>query len=1208
MKKVSTLLIVLLFCRVLLSQSYTNDLLKIPDYIPKSPEVTAFAKYGDIPVSEYTGTANISIPIYIVKSGGLSLPINLSYHPSGIQVSQEATWVGLGWNLIAGGAIIYAPVGGNDQINTLNLSWTDRNKLLTYLKNTGNANSLGADDPMLGWSGLPVPTIPAGGYQISEQALLKGTLGQGEPDIYNVIFLNYSFKFFIHPKDGTPVFVGKNNNKCSIKTISNNYNHLSGFIITGEDGIKYYFKDIEWSNIGGNYVANQWNLSRVESLDGHYINLNYHNSGSIKQIPTLSERYGVDFPQAVHSQNGKKRQLNAVGSEINNLYLTSIETNSEIVSFCTDSSRVDLSGKSKRLIAIKVIDKIGNIEIMRDSLKYDYFVGCNVGGDYTKDDNFNSANTADDILRKRLKLTKLIRYDAYSTQGEKYNFTYNESVQLPLKTSFARDYWGYYNGQENSSTLMPNSAQHTLIPNALDLYENGYMNFDNYDPIPDEWKSMQGGANRGASTVNSIGWMLKSIQYPTGGSTKFEFEPHTFSNQTYISAEDRNNLYKNTNVNISSYISTGGGVRLKTITNYDANNNAVLTKKFIYKGGLMLTPIKFIDTKRVRGGITLVSSGWNTLSFEDKITKILSSDNFNPPASAGSGISIGYDQVEIATVSGNNTNGKEIIYFKNKPANNLASQSNFTLYDNCFTNGDVIKQIYLNASNDTIHTEENKYNQLETYNEFINYKTFDIFVGPEDSRFFFYPRFFILAYSNTSLWSFLQSKITTDYFNGSKIIKSTNYLYNPNNYQIKEIDEMQSDGHQKRTVLQYPHDFPSTSPCDTMIARNIISPVIMNSAYKDGTFLESIKTNYSYVTPGGVIKPSSIVSQIGNYIPKIRLQYAQYDFVSYNPVYLIQNEAINMVYLWSYNNTYPVAKIEGLAYSDVVTALTQNFIYNLSVTAIPTIDQLNTIRTQLTTKTALVTTFTYKPLVGTVTATDPRGVTTNYTYDTFNRLYLIRNDDQNVLAQYRYGYQNTPDNGLGGYVAPMGTIATGASSYSLNSVYTATFNIAAGSGSYTYSWSLLNSSGTVLQTGTSSSFNYTCSQAGIITLKCVIVDTQSGLSSTYTVPIIVNPQTGYFVMKNGYLNTASNLVNYGNYVSFYLVFFSCYSSISNYQTTLIANISANCRSTSYKSFTYSSGGRIWSVSVSTNGDVSVTLVGGPVLPASTSASLGTLTY
>jgi YD repeat-containing protein len=54
----------------------------------------------------YNGQPDISMPLYTLKARGVSVPVSLSYDASGIKVHQEATSVGLGWVLNAGGHII----------------------------------------------------------------------------------------------------------------------------------------------------------------------------------------------------------------------------------------------------------------------------------------------------------------------------------------------------------------------------------------------------------------------------------------------------------------------------------------------------------------------------------------------------------------------------------------------------------------------------------------------------------------------------------------------------------------------------------------------------------------------------------------------------------------------------------------------------------------------------------------------------------------------------------------------------------------------------------------------------------------------------------------------------------------------------------------------------------------------------------------------
>ena len=54
---------------------------------------------------------------------------------------------------------------------------------------------------------------------------------------------------------------------------------------------------------------------------------------------------------------------------------------------------------------------------------------------------------------------------------------------------------------------------------------------------------------------------------------------------------------------------------------------------------------------------------------------------------------------------------------------------------------------------------------------------------------------------------------------------------------------------------------------------------------------------------------------------------------------------------------------------------------------------------------ALVTTYTYKPLVGIASMTDPRGVVTNYEYDGFGRLKTVTQAGK-VIEKYDYHFRD----------------------------------------------------------------------------------------------------------------------------------------------------------------------------------------------------------
>ena len=119
-----------------------------------------------------------------------------------------------------------------------------------------------------------------------------------------------------------------------------------------------------------------------------------------------------------------------------------------------------------------------------------------------------------------------------------------------------------------------------------------------------------------------------------------------------------------------------------------------------------------------------------------------------------------------------------------------------------------------------------------------------------------------------------------------------------------------------------------------------------------------------------------------------------------------QDDAIDYAYIWGYNNTYPIAKITNATHANVMSVLDASVLSNN-----PSKDEVQAylapLATNNATKNAQVTFFTYKPAVGMKTMTDPRGVTTYYEYDNFNRLkqtYIIENGEKKILQKNDYHY------------------------------------------------------------------------------------------------------------------------------------------------------------------------------------------------------------
>ncbi|MDX5435788.1 MAG: DUF5977 domain-containing protein [Pontibacter sp.] len=79
------------------------------------PDVASLNKFIDFPVDKATGIPSIQVPLYTVKAKDFSLPISFSYHAGGIRVEEMASNVGLGWALNAGGVISRSVKGFPDE-------------------------------------------------------------------------------------------------------------------------------------------------------------------------------------------------------------------------------------------------------------------------------------------------------------------------------------------------------------------------------------------------------------------------------------------------------------------------------------------------------------------------------------------------------------------------------------------------------------------------------------------------------------------------------------------------------------------------------------------------------------------------------------------------------------------------------------------------------------------------------------------------------------------------------------------------------------------------------------------------------------------------------------------------------------------------------------------------------------------------------------
>ncbi|KAA1243239.1 RHS repeat domain-containing protein [Aquimarina sp. RZ0] len=517
-----------------------------PQVIPPSPNAASLGQYGDIPVSYYTGVPNISIPLYTIKSGNIELPIGLSYHASGIKVAQEASWVGLGWGLNSGGVITRTVMDEDD-----------------------------LDSYKFGFQTSSTPLPPAiqdpdyTSTDLFETSLIHNGSKDSEPDIFNYNFFGKTGKM-VFPKGGThPVLIEQNNLKFS-------YSINEGWVVTDANGWKYYFSAIETTRIVGrglnegavlntsyyplrenfrdefseDYITTSWYLSEVINPNGD----------SIKFVYDTENTYRTISQQSIDETRRKSRLIRAVGPTapfsmvqnnvtvslpvVTDVYLKRIEYNNGYAVFNT-IDRQDLRKRPEDgdsvvknpqcLESIEFFD-LNNTSLKKVNLQYSYF-------------NAQSSRCVNSENCKRLRLDAVQESfksgDGYVTKPS-YKLNYN-TQKLPEKTSFSIDYWGYFNGGENNRILhanysdMEENASTDQVSRITGNTSNNYS-YKSLVPMFIKWEGTLGsqsaakkflsGANRQVNPALMKAGILQSIEYPTGGTTFFTFEPHDYSNPT----------------------------------------------------------------------------------------------------------------------------------------------------------------------------------------------------------------------------------------------------------------------------------------------------------------------------------------------------------------------------------------------------------------------------------------------------------------------------------------------------------------------------------------------------------------------------------------------------------------------------------------------------------------------------------------------------
>jgi len=260
-------------------------------------------------------------------------------------------------------------------------------------------------------------------------------------------------------------------------------------------------------------------------------------------------------------------------------------------------------------------------------------------------------------------------------------------------------------------------------------------------------------------------------------------------------------------------------------------------------------------------------------------------------------------------------------------------------------------------------------------------------------------------------WYYMKSSKETDNFydqngllNGSIETESYFTYNNPSHCQLSSQKAVVSTGAVLETKYYYPPDTesvnePNVNGVDGLIAKNIVANPLLVRAEHNGQIISEKRTVYAKDnTTNNLLVPKNIFNKKGIGSLEKKITYDRYDAKGNILQYTLEN-GMPVSFIWGYDSSQPIAKIENATFSQVLATL--------SLTEAATGQLLETpliLRSSL--PNAMITTYTYKPLVGVTSITDPKGMKTTYEYDSFGRLKEVRDNDGKLLSENEYHYKN----------------------------------------------------------------------------------------------------------------------------------------------------------------------------------------------------------
>ncbi|WP_425237721.1 hypothetical protein [Ulvibacterium sp.] len=988
---------------------------RLLDFTPPSPTAYSLTQFSAQQPALYTGTANTSIPLYTIDFDGWSLPITLNYHATGIRTNQEATEVGLGWSLSSTAVISRSIRKGNDFHNVPNLA-------KGYIHDTETVGDIIND--LDNWTSLNLTE------RNSHVTNFTSSWYDTEPDTFDYNFFGFQGSFILSkksaPTDAITVIKLKNdatiiqyfdgpNPYFTIKTpegfegtfdIKERTTNMAGYSpnpIGGPyDGT--YIDIVNTTNRGQFRTVTAWYLSSIQSPRGKQISFNYNilstqNSPFVSVgAPSFSDVHvtelqpgsqGISFSRLVTEH--VYQQSIIIPNELSITFNQEDREDLRSNTFLFESSFPLTAQKPKRYTGLYIegLDPVStfekNIVFGQSYFNLEYLLDESI-------DNINTEPAKYAWLRSRL--------DFVTVDDQTHRFFYNlGSNGIPSKFTRGIDHFGFYNGEEDNDQLLQVTPR--ILSDACSVFEADITKKFYYQT-----------EGRKADFTYGIAGSLKRVQYPTGGYTDFVYEPHDY----YVEGGSAAAAYYTPEALDASGASgnaIAGGLRIKELTTYEKPGMVSIKKTFGYRNlnestGIMLTPFGHYSENL----ILLDTNGDGILNSNDICSYVWFSLGGISGQNTAEGKKIGYSQVTEIAEGKDGESYETEHYFTNIPTRRPVADNTVPYEPKTYKNGKLEDQILENISG--LQVQSKHYGLYENFDSPI--------LGLSYSNRKYWNNGYALSYYPYHLpvgFAEIDSINTKTTYGSRDVSNTVNYTFNAIGQQ-KEESTTNSKGEVLRTEYKRLEEFTGAAcvyasdgvTClgSVLDDENIVSPVLEKLTYVGDSVIAA--TGYRYdLEEGNVVlrevleydgsKANFTSSANGFEFPAYRsvVVYEDYDSEGNVLQYKVADGPTTSL-VWGYNEEYPIVKGENIGHTDLAQAHT-------TALSNPTTYEEN-IRSNPVAQKALITTYTFDPMVGMVAMYDPSARKTTYSYDAFRRLETIKDLNNELLQDYEYHYK-TPE-------------------------------------------------------------------------------------------------------------------------------------------------------------------------------------------------------